>query len=493
MQRSIIPRVMLALVALLLLGGLLAFVLGAFERLLDLWERALAVSPIIAGVYAVCLLLFAGAAVWMLWWLLRPPRKRRKVNAAPPTEDELAERIIRTREQGLRVGEADDELAELARRREAGELHIALYGQISAGKSSLVRALLPDASVQTDARGGTTRNVQRYAWQSAGGDSVYIADVPGFSGCDPGHAEIARDEALRAHLVVYLCEGDLTRDEWQSLDTLLEYGKPVILAVNKIDRFSEFGLQQVRTHLEKQLKGRPGLELVTVQTGGAEDVMVEAADGSQQSITRPRMPQIDALVDALQAGLEREPKALASLRDTAVLKLAAGKLDHALDAQRQDRADALVRTYTRRAVVGAMAALSPGSDLVIQGALGTQFVRELCTLYDAAPRDLQIDKLLKSANRRVRRNSALVLAVVGNGFKAFPGAGTVTGGLIHAVAYGLLFDTLGRAMVHTLRTRGELRAEPTVQVFESLLDENLLPRAKRLAALVLRRDRDESS
>ena len=42
----------------------------------------------------------------------------------------------------------------------------------------------------------------------------------------------------------------------------------------------------------------------------------------------------------------------------------------------------------------------------------------------------------------------LSLAVAGNGLKAFPGVGTVAGGLVHAVAYGLIFDALGRSLVH---------------------------------------------
>ncbi len=225
-----------------------------------------------------------------------------------------------------------------------------------------------------------------------------------------------------------------------------------------------------------------------MQTGGTQEVLREIPGSDQEHITRPRQPQIRELLDALQTQLETSPRALANLRDAAVLQLAAGKLDAALDVQRRERAHELVRTYTRRAVLGAMAALTPGSDLVIQGALATQFVRELCKLYDAEPRELQIEKLLKSANRKLRRNSALVLAVAGNGLKAFPGVGTITGGLMHAVAYGLLFDTLGRAMVHNLRTRGELQPEPTARVFESMLDEDLLPRARRLASLALKRD-----
>lgn len=487
MSRSLALRLLLAIAALLLLGGLLAFALNGIDRLLDLWERALAASPIIAGAYGLLLLFFTGAALALLWWILRPARKR-KPKPEIPTEQELSQRLAQNEKLGLDVTDAQDELSELARRREAGELHIALYGQISAGKSSLVRALLPNAQVTTDVRGGTTRDLQRHIWESPGGDKITLTDAPGFNSDQDADTTLAREEAVRAHVVIYVCEGDLTRDQWQALESLMKFGKPLMLAINKIDRLSSGELKQIRKSISHRLKDQPLVSVVAVQTGGTQEVMRELPNGERERINRPRPAQVDELLDALQSQLETRTQALANLRDSAVLQLASGKLDVALDSQRRERADELVRTYTRRAVLGALAALTPGSDLVIQGVLGTQFVRELCTLYDIQPRDLQIEKLLKSANRKLRRNSALVLAVAGNGLKAFPGIGTVSGGLMHAVAYGLLFDTLGRAMVHSLRTRGELEPESTARVFENMLDEDLLPRARRLARLALKRE-----
>ena len=46
--------------------------------------------------------------------------------------------------------------------------------------------------------------------------------------------------------------------------------------------------------------------------------------------------------------------------------------------------------------------------------------------------------------------TALTLAIAGNAFKAFPGVGTISGGVIHAVAYGMIFDSLGRAAAETM-------------------------------------------
>ena len=69
-----------------------------------------------------------------------------------------------------------------------------------------------------------------------------------------------------------------------------------------------------------------------------------------------------------------------SLRETAVLTLASEKLDAARDRHRAEQAEELVSKYSRRAVIGALAAVAPGSDLVIQGVLATRLIRELSKL-----------------------------------------------------------------------------------------------------------------
>jgi uncharacterized protein len=64
-------------------------------------------------------------------------------------------------------------------------VEIALYGEISSGKTSLIRALVPEARAESkvlvDVRGGTTRAVSLYSWQTSRGDRLILADVPGFN------------------------------------------------------------------------------------------------------------------------------------------------------------------------------------------------------------------------------------------------------------------------------------------------------------------------
>ncbi len=83
----------------------------------------------------------------------------------------------------------------------------------------------------------------------------------------------------------------------------------------------------------------------------------------------------------------------------------------------------IIRSSTRKAVVGALAAVSPGTDVIIQGYIGTAMTRELCNLFGAAPRDIDIEDFLNLSQSRAGKALPLSLAVAGNGLKAFPGHG----------------------------------------------------------------------
>jgi len=149
------------------------------------------------------------------------------------------------------------------------------------------------------------------------------------------------------------------------------------------------------------------------------------------------------------------------------------------------RSEQIIRNATRKAVVGALAAVSPGTDVLIQGYIGTTMTQDLCKLYDAAPRDLDIEEFLNLSQSRVGRALPLSLAVAGNGLKAFPGLGTVAGGLVHAVAYGLIFDALGRSLVLTLSRHGEFVPEVAAKEFEEGISEHIEAGVRRVARMAL--------
>ncbi|MEO7936962.1 MAG: GTP-binding protein HSR1, partial [Dokdonella sp.] len=147
--------------------------------------------------------------------------------------------------------------------------------------------------------------------------------------------------------------------------------------------------------------------------------------------------------------------------------------------------EATVTRYTRRAVVGAMAAVAPGSDIIIQGALGTAMVRELARIHDVPVRELDVENLLGRLGLTLRNTTAIVLAIAGNALKAFPGLGTLGGGVLHAIAYGLAFDSLGRAVATTLAEHARLDQVEAEHAMRQLLTEPSRERIERVARVVI--------
>jgi hypothetical protein len=254
------------------------------------------------------------------------------------------------------------------------------------------------------------------------------------------------------------------------------------VALNKSDRYNN----EERALLKQRFAERElgNTRLVFVQSGGEEEVIRIDKDGNEKTMIRPRRARIDELAEALQAEIDAQSELLDSLRDASVFVLVKQKLDSEKAVFRTKKAKEIVTNSTRKAVVGAMASVSPGADLVVQGYLGTRMVQDLCALYDAPVKQLDIDKFLNFSQDLMKKSVPLILAVAGNGLKAFPGIGTVAGGLVHAVAYGMIFDALGKSVSKTLEQRGQLRAAPAALTFKEMLSENLESRAKLFARLV---------
>ena len=192
--------------------------------------------------------------------------------------------------------------------------------------------------------------------------------------------------------------------------------------------------------------------------------------------------------------VDRDGALLEELRDAAVFVLVERRLDAALEAYRAEKAQKIVAGYTSKAVIGALAAVAPGTDVLIQGYLGANMVRELCDLYEVPARDIDVKRCLQLGQDQVGRAMPVVLAIAGNGLKAFPGAGTIAGGLLHAVAYGLIFDALGRTLTATLGESGRLRPALAADRLRKALNETLERRTLDIAKLALtaRRDPPES-
>ncbi len=478
----IMPIRLLVSVIIVLAALLVVFIfLLATDTALSVWNY-LRLAPAWLQLAYLCMLVILPLGTLVLFWSWFKPRRTIKGDNKPkPVNfEQLQEDLLSSQQAGVDVSTALAEIREQRRRKESGEIHIAIFGEVSSGKSSLVKAMLPEADIERDPRAGTTQTITQYRWIAASGDQVLITDLPGFNFDDDA---AAREETRRAHLVIFLCDNDLSSSQATQLHRLIQLDKPVVLALNKSDRFSTEEQAALVARLQKS-SGLPAEHIVSISAGGKQEVVRMLGEGMERREERERPARIESLLHAVQRLLDQDRELMESLRDTSILLLANEKLDLARQQHRDQQADELVNRYSKRAVIGALAAIAPGSDLVIQGVLATQLMRELSQLYEVPVKEMQIESFLKLAGSKLKNMTAITLAITGNVLKAFPGMGTVSGGLVHAVAYGMIFDSLGRAAASTLASRGELRPYPAAVAFEELLNENMESGAFRFAKLV---------
>ncbi len=419
--------------------------------------------------------LFSLLSGWLIMRLLRP----KKISAAklpvshPVDEQSLHEKLQHSKSTGIDTTEAEAELEKLRQRRQAGTIHIALFGEISSGKSSLIKSLLPESDIEISVTGGTTQKLTEFCWTSPAGDQLILTDMPGLNEIGGEKKILSQQEALRSHLVIYVCDGDLTHSQLEELKKLSELRKPIILVLNKTDRLSPQELELLKDQLENRARELGNSELVSITSGGEQQAIRINADGSEEAFLRPFPAQLDDLKLAIQRTIDNNSKTLEQLRDSAVFTLIFSQLDAAQSLQRDQQALELTRSYSKKAVVAAIAAITPGTDILIQGYLATQMVKELSELYQVPVRKMDVDLLLKLVQQHVRTHITLLLAVAGNALKAFPGAGTLAGGVLHAIAYGFLFETLGKSLAKSLQSRGELHPLQVAGQFEDNLGENI--------------------
>jgi GTPase len=229
-------------------------------------------------------------------------------------------------------------------------VHIAVFGMVSRGKSSLLNALLGQSVFETGPLHGVTRASQQVSWQveqatdpaladvvrislagagrfSCGdatrfscGDAarsrIELIDTPGIDEVDGKTREIiAREVAKQADLILFVVAGDITRVEYDALTELRKASKPMLLVFNKIDQYPKADRQviyeKIRDDRVRELLS-PN-EIVMAAAAPLVAKPMQQPDGSWSAELVPGPPQIQDLKLKILEVLEREGKALIAL------------------------------------------------------------------------------------------------------------------------------------------------------------------------------------
>lgn len=248
---------------------------------------------------------------------------------------DLVQRLNLSPRERTGLDEALNSLSGLLDKLENTVVHIAVFGLVGRGKSSLLNALLGEDIFATGPTHGVTQAVEGARWavsrealdedtpdlvrvslDSVGQSRIELIDTPGLDEvAGEERAALAQRIAAQVDLILFVIAGDITRVEYEALHALRQASKPMLLVFNKVDQYPEADRQQIyETLCDQRLK-----DLISPE----EIVMAAASPLVVRAITQPNgqvtyqtvrgRPQVDALKLKILDILHREGKALVAL------------------------------------------------------------------------------------------------------------------------------------------------------------------------------------
>ena len=231
---------------------------------------------------------------------------------------------------------------------EHGHLHLAVFGRVSTGKSSLLNALIGRDAFAVSPLHGETRQSSMQPWSEVDAGGVFLIDTPGLDEAGGEDREqLAKEVAGRSDLVIFVIDGDITETELLSLRALLAQGRPVLIALNKSDLFTSDQLESLLQSVRDKTDGIVAAEhVIAVSAQPRPQTVIEISDeGTETSTERQRDPDISVLRIRLWDILDAEGKTLAALNASLFASDLSDQVGRRILAARRELGDKLVRTY----------------------------------------------------------------------------------------------------------------------------------------------------
>ncbi|NNF61398.1 MAG: DUF697 domain-containing protein [Gammaproteobacteria bacterium] len=268
---------------------------------------------------------------------------------------------------------------------EHGHIHIAAFGRVSVGKSSVLNALLGEQHFAVSALHGETKRASSSSLTSYEAAGVYLIDTPGINEIDgEAREELARDVASRVDLVLFVADGDLTETELDALRSLDRQQRPLLLVLNKADRYSGDELALLQQTLAQRTAGLVDpRNIVAASAHPAEVTYVRVDDAGNEQTSRERPPaDVVRLKERLWEILEAEGQTLAALNAS----LFAGELSDRVAVRiletRRVLGERLIRTYSVSKGVAVAFNPVPVADLFAAAFVDGAMIWHLSKLYD---------------------------------------------------------------------------------------------------------------
>jgi small GTP-binding protein len=359
---------------------------------------------------------------------------------------------------------------------EHGHIHIAVLGRVSVGKSSVLNALIGEQRFSTSALHGETRSNEMAHWDEQESGSLYLIDTPGINEIDGEARErMAHEVSERSDLVLFVIDGDMTDSEFSALQQLAREHRPLLLVLNKCDRYTAAQRNELRASLLARLQGIiPTENLIEVSASPAPRIVIAVdADGNEAESERTAPPDVKALKERIWEILEAEGKTLAALNASLFAGDLSDKVSERILAARSQLGENVIRSYSL--VKGVAVAVNPVplADLATAVAVDISMVVHLSNVYGLPMTRSQSGTLIKAISGQLLLLMGATWAVhlASSLLKAgSAGLSTVlTAGAQGAVAYYSTY-VVGRAAQQYLAAGCSWGEDGPKQVIKNILD-----------------------
>jgi small GTP-binding protein len=386
-----LPRLLILVVGLSLILGLVLWLVNSIYRL---YIQIAFTAPLLANLLLLLIVVLLGLliAAFIYYFHLsnqksqKRSRKRRLTAKVPVQKTEAAEETLKAvRQQVKQIQDKVTKQALLRRSQEIeanwarGELKVVVFGTGSAGKTSLVNALIGEMRGNVEATMGTTQAGETYRLKLKGLErEILITDTPGI--LEAGIAgtqreQLARQLATEADLLLFVLDNDLRQSEYAPLRMLAKIGKRSLLIFNKIDLYADEDREVILKQLRQRVQDFIAPADVIAIAANPQAIELESGE-----IFKPE-PEMIALIRRVAAVLRAEGEDLIADNILLQSQRLGEEARNLIDRQRKRQADKIIERYQWIGAGVVAVTPLPVVDMLAAAAVNAQMVIEIGQIY----------------------------------------------------------------------------------------------------------------
>jgi small GTP-binding protein len=288
--------------------------------------------------------------------------------------------------ENIRSGLRNDfqQLQAMLNKLEQGHIHIAVFGRVSVGKSSLLNALIGKEHFSVSLLHGETKQVDMSQWDEYADGNIYLMDTPGINEISGEEREqMAHDAASRADLLLFVVDSDLTESEISALKVVAETQRPIILVINKADQYTEKEQLALRSIIRDRTKNIVAPENIVFTTAQSiqQNVIYVDENGNEHESIRTKPKDVTQLKTRLWDIMEAEGQTLSALNASLFAGNLSNEVSQRILATRQEVGRKLIHYYCLGKGVAVALNPIPVADLFAAAAVDAGMIAHLSKIY----------------------------------------------------------------------------------------------------------------